>query len=251
MNQKEALNEIIKIKNIYNKIISNYIELNNNLNLTNIIEIYLLYTILVHKGYLSKKHKFTIGTKKTESDLIKCNLIKGADVINGLGVCRHLSAMLKDIYDKMNINNEIIPVYFYNVGEEIKTYPLGNHVINLVSENNKTFYLDPMNTCKWDKVGKNILVTYDNNALDISSIANWIDIIDYNNMNVVALQNIKRLLSLNSIMSKKEYESIKKNLIYIYENNLDFFEKFYNENSEYYNDISSKLKEIKIKLKKK
>jgi len=247
MKMKDIEKEVQKIKKVYDNVIVNYVNLNNIFDLNNPLEIFILYINLAYNGYLSKNHIFVESTGEKEELLLNYKSIRGADVLNGSALCRHLSQMLKNIYDNISINNEVIPTYLFSKDEELTYHKIGNHVINLVSSGDKSYYLDPMNCCRWEKVGKKNLTCFYGENMFVSNISSWSDILNYNNSNIKRLINIRKMLSLYCETTEDDVLMIKQ-VHKIYKNNLDIFESFYNENSEQYNEITSKLWEIKKKI---
>jgi len=90
--------DIKTIEELYKLIIKNCVILAKCFNFTQPAEIYSMYRYLLLEGYLSAKRNITFSQ---EEDINIQNL--GAKVITGKCVCRHISAMLKDIYkEKMD-----------------------------------------------------------------------------------------------------------------------------------------------------
>jgi len=202
MDYNQVIEEIANTKKIYEKILTEYVNLNNIFNLSNPLEIYTLYTILLHNGYFSKKHKFSVS--ENNQDLFNFKEFRAADVISGKGVCRHTTEMLKDIYTFMNINNEILSVYFYEENEALENHPFGNHVINLVSFENRVYYVDVMNILVWDKVNQTTLICFERGKMRTCSIPSWIDIADYNDFCLNSVKNIENMLSLKGNFTKED-----------------------------------------------
>lgn len=239
--------EYNEIKRIYDNIINNYSELSLMFNLKNPIEIYLMYLLSLYNGYLSKTDNFTYYDN--ESLFINCKCLKGADVLNGYGVCRHISAMLKDIYDKMNINNEILPIYL-NEEKTKKRIITSNHVINIVSDKNKSYLLDPTNSYVWYKVGKKCLIHINKEDISIASITNQFDILSYSDYNINKLKNIKCMLSKTSDLTKEDILLLE-HTASIFNNNLVIFKQFKNENIKYYFEVTERLTDLKSKILRK
>lgn len=156
---KEALNE-------YKILLQKTTFLANELNLKNSLEFSNLFTYLLWNGYFSKN-------KYLEYNMNNKNIIEGLeafDIINGKGVCLNFSSMLKDFlnisgfqsvtlinnFDK-NAKTNYIPKAKKNVAKNkvntktfnMLTTPLsnkiGNHVFNLILENNKFYIYDSTN----------------------------------------------------------------------------------------------------------
>lgn len=239
--------EYNEIRKIYEIIINNYLELNLMFNINKPTEIYLMYILSLYNGYLSKTDNFTYYDN--ESLFINCKCLKGADVLNGYGVCRHISAMLKDIYDKMNINNEILPIYL-NKEKTRKRIITSNHVINIVSDKNKSYLLDPTNSYVWYKVGKKCLIHINKEDISIASITNQFDILSYSDYNINKLKNIKCMLSRTSDLTKEDI-SLLEHTASIFNNNLVIFEQFKDENIKYYFEVTERLNDLKSRVLRK
>ena len=242
MNTKETTEYLTIIRNAYKELINNYAELNIYFDLTNPVEIHMLFVKLLHNGYLSYEDNFQYDTKGIYTYNIK-NLL-GIDIINGKGVCRHISAMLKDVFNKLEIRNEILPIYLYDDNSKNKLHLSGNHVINLVSQDGKVYFLDPTSGCIWKKIPETNLLTCKNKEIEVARISNWIDILDYNSDNIEVFKNIKQMLLMNTT-SKRQDEKMISMVNKLFRNNIDFFEEFKQENKLIYNDIvvnAAKLK---------
>lgn len=97
--------DIKTIEELYKLIIKNCVILAKCFNFTQPAEIYSMYRYLLLEGYLSAKRNITFSQ---EEDINIQNL--GAKVITGKCVCRHISAMLKDIYKEKGLESEIVTV---------------------------------------------------------------------------------------------------------------------------------------------
>ena len=93
--------DIIKgINSVYNEVISDYNDINRNLGLSHPIEVGSLFNSVLYDGYLSRNKVFTFGSAHV-IDLID---VSGANIMNGEGVCRHISVLLKDIYNNYDMD---------------------------------------------------------------------------------------------------------------------------------------------------
>lgn len=246
MSNQETTEYLTKITKIYNEIIKNYAHLNYDLGFENPIEIYTLFHKLMHRGYLSFGYNFEYNTTETLNN----KNILGVDVINGKGVCRHISAMLQDIFDELKINNEILPIYLYEDNSSNKFHLSGNHVINLASQNNRVYFLDPTNGYIWIRISGTSLLTFKNTEFEVAKISNWIDILDYNNDSLEVLKNIKKMLLMDAKL-KRQDDKIISTVNKIFRNNKDIFEKFKEVNKPLYNEIANNIAKIKTKINKK
>ena len=247
MKKNEQLKEFKEIKDIYNNIIKNYLELNLMLNINTPIEIFSFYILTLYNGYLSKTDNFIY--LDNEDKLINCIKLKGADVLNGYGVCRHISAMLKDIYDNMGINNEILPIYLNQEKIKKKIF-ISNHVINIVTDKNRTILVDPTNSMIWEKVGKQYLMHINEENINIAQIPVQFDILNYNDYNINILKNIKNMLSRTSFSTKEDVVLLE-NTFDIFYKNSNNLKQFKNENIKYYSEVTERLNILKSKILKK
>lgn len=226
---------------MYNEIIKNYVNMNLSFNLYNPLEIYTLFIRLLNDGYLSR---LFFSYCQFDSVLYNINPL-GIDIICGNGMCRHISAMLKDIYDYINIENEIITTYYFNKSDIFRfRRQFGNHVINIASYDDFVFYLDPTNFFVWEKIDKYYLFKLNGKEVHEALISSYFDNFMYNNMDINSLKKIKRMLELSQTSSFYNMEIIEK-VNNIYNNNMDVFFNFKKENKKYYNDIYNALKKVK------
>ena len=103
----EHTEEIKKIKKSYQEIIKNYNKLNKEFNLNDPVQIFTMFNYLIYRGYLSDKKCFEFSDSRAKD--IKA--IRGANVITGKGVCRHIAAMFTDILEDYNIETNSLAVY--------------------------------------------------------------------------------------------------------------------------------------------
>ena len=274
--------DILELKELYNKVIGETSTLINEFNLKHPLEVYSFYNYLLYKGYLSYDKMFFYG--KSYIDDIKSLL--GINIINGTGVCRHISSMLNDIYNNMNFNactssvyvnsnllmHESLQELYFTYEEQLKmstdkedremlkniltdTKKLlreykpkfephlkanGNHMINLVSNNDFGYILDPTNKViykKSDSISENILK---NPVLSpLSGKVKLTHISDNSKQ--------KKSILLLPDSCEEDDELIINNTTMLCRNNLDILNKFRNENSDLYNEINDKLVKIKKK----
>jgi len=241
------INKILCFQNdtisIYNEILEKFVDLNYMFNLNNPLEVYALYTKLLYKGYFSYNYNFEYNEPVCKYKLFD-TLPLGINVINGSGVCKHISSMLQDILNLMNIKNEVLTVYFYDSNEKIKYHFIGNHIINLTAFDNKAYFLDPTNCFIWKKCGEKQLLANKHREINTAYISSSLDNYLYNDIDINILRNIKEMLSMIQT-SIEEDSKIINNVNKIYQSNLGIFEKFKKDNYYLYREINDKL--IKIK----
>ena len=105
--QQERKKELLKY---YKEFLLNYKQLNQELELKNPLEIFTLYEYLLNNGYLSKNMFFQYSEKKLKD----IDTLLALDVINGNGVCRHISSLLADILLEEGIRAEPILITINN-----------------------------------------------------------------------------------------------------------------------------------------
>lgn len=84
---------VLELEEVYKEFIKNYSKLNKVFDLTNPVQIEAMFTYLLYRGYLSGGKKFIGG----EDGVVDALNVKGANVLGGKGVCRHVAPMLNDI----------------------------------------------------------------------------------------------------------------------------------------------------------
>lgn len=84
---------VLELEEVYKEFIKNYSKLNQVFDLTNPVQIEAMFTYLLYRGYLSCGKKFTGG----EAGVVDALNVKGANILGGKGVCRHIAPMLNDI----------------------------------------------------------------------------------------------------------------------------------------------------------
>lgn len=104
---KNHTKDIIQIRDLYQEFIKNYNKLNKIFDLSDPIQIHIMFNYLLYKGYLSKDKEFQFSGKQKRD--IDC--LRGTNVITGQAVCRHISAMLTDILNDYGIESSQLGVY--------------------------------------------------------------------------------------------------------------------------------------------
>ena len=79
-----------EIKKLYDNIITNLANFLKKENITDPVEIFVIYQFMYRNGYLSYNHNFNYDINM--KDLTKLN---GADVVKGTGVCRSIATFLQ------------------------------------------------------------------------------------------------------------------------------------------------------------
>lgn len=109
-----------EIEVVYQEFLNNYLGLIKEFGFKNPIEIYMLFTCMLHKGYLSCNNKFSYGKNnafdyklgRKEIAMIKkyyYKLLK-AQIFCDEAVCRHINASLASILNATGINSNNLHV---------------------------------------------------------------------------------------------------------------------------------------------
>ena len=91
---------------------------------------------MLHNGELSITQNYKYEHIKTDKDT-KNHGTLGARVISGYGVCRNLSALLNDLYQKLGYNTYFLLVKFRRTGV------LPRHAVVLIKDKSGNFIIDP------------------------------------------------------------------------------------------------------------
>jgi len=122
-----------------------------------------------------------------------------------------------------------------------------NHVINLVINDDKVFFIDPTNFCNYQlnqESPKHLMDEVDSKIYMDWNGFNW-----YQATNK-EIKTAKKQILLPTV-SLDETQKIRCNMIDLYRGNLDIFEKFYSEHQEAYQEISNNLMKLKVRGRKK
>ena len=158
-NREEAC---IEIMTQYNSLINKISILAKELNMSNSLELCILYSYLLWNGYFSKTKQ---NIFKSEGRKFITGLYF-ADITDGIGVCLNHADMLKDILNSCDYTSVILQNSFddttkvnYKIDierknikdehksliEKILKIKKANHVFNLIEENNKIYIYDSTN----------------------------------------------------------------------------------------------------------
>lgn len=101
---------LLEIKEFYNQMVDETIELMNLYGCKTPLEIYCLFN-LINSFYVKEDEIFKLLYMKDElvySRELEANEIRGVQVLLNGGVCRHRSSMLNEIYKRMGIDSVIL-----------------------------------------------------------------------------------------------------------------------------------------------
>lgn len=146
--------------------------------------------------------------------------------------------LIEDLVDNKNKNIELFYEDLYD-NPMYKKY--GNHQISFAYKNGKNYFLDPTNTkiYRMSESDRNILL--DDEVGEVPITTNF----KLEPDTEIYIKMRYRLLMYNSNITKEEEQRIIEKTRCICEDNMDIFDRFYNENNELYDEISSKVLKIK------
>lgn len=107
LTKEEKTKDVVQVHDLYDDIITDYGKIVRDFGLTNPLEISTLFEQIYRNGYLSKDKEFVFCTDGVRD--IKS--IYGANIVSGIGVCRHISSMLDDLYKKLGYESCILGVH--------------------------------------------------------------------------------------------------------------------------------------------
>lgn len=245
--------EVIEsIRELYQEFIKNYNEdINKTFRLSNPLEVYYVFNILLSNGYLSKNKEFHYYDNPIFADVE--NLL-GTEIFSGISVCRHSSAMLSDILNEfgtpacqlgVNVVNDDI-----STRRRLNPFVYANHAIVFATQDEKSYFLDPtINTAYMrDQENPNILYYDDDEKIRIFINKNTSTIINITNKNYKLIR--QNLLKQYPSVSLEEEQEKFKQLYAFCQLSAPYLEKFFAHNQEIYRDIDDKLEKIKIKKRK-
>lgn len=249
-----------EIKTNYEEIIHSAGDLFKTVEVSNNpVKSFALYVYLYRNGYLSCNHKFCYSFSC--KDFAR---LTGADVITGKAVCRGISSMFTDICKENGMDASNVPVKvnpkrfnglqelcptdlrsenvnsFEEIFSKISPYiPLGNHVTTHLAHNGIKYDFDPTN---------DIFLTEKNGRLYISDSSKYYIshdrifgfiplLLGQFNFDIRCGLGIKDT-NLPTI-THDEYVKLYQEALKMIKDNLDVFEKFYQENNDRYQEIAS------------
>ena len=253
--------EYAALLNDYKQFLKRYKVLNDELSFKEPISIYALFVYMYKNGFLSKDK--SIEFKVFYKEYLDMINLRGANIFNGKGVCRHIGSMLTDILRESDIESYnysnlcSVPLLYGMVQKYYKdvynyqgkldyvmnhylvrflkvNYIYAPHLISYASYDGKNYFLDPTNERVLDSFEFGI--TDDKGVmLPIFKDNGYFDL----------LENRKRMCDLinqnNKPLSNEEVQDI------LNESNAkillhkDMYEDFYNENKAFYEDMSLRL----------
>lgn len=163
----------IEIMTIYKSLLEKMSTLAKELNINNSLELSILFSYLLWNGYLSKE-KILEYKENNDHEIVGLLFL---NIINGTGVCRNYSEMLKDFLNYCGYKSVILANYlsdniqidyrmeinkkygYTNSNEDMFKRKKANHAFNLIEDNGLYIY-DPTNLLWYflENVNSSILV---------------------------------------------------------------------------------------------
>ena len=245
--------EFLSLNDSYYEVIGNIVKLFRDLEIDNPVVIFGIYSYLLKNGYLSLKRDFAYKVGVQD-----CYPVFGANVIEGRGVCRHISSMLTDIYKEMGFDSynvssilnsdvssfskqKLRKIRDNNVAFSLRGllfmclyYPGFNHLITLVNHPDfGSLMMDPTND----------FLFINNRKKDFVSLLDSDEYINY---------DVGNLFNDNTcFFVEKTNSNMLSSLVFYYSLGWDFadkysdcFEYFYQENKNTYFEVVKKKRKL-------
>lgn len=134
--------DIKELTYLYNKVIDDYAKLMIELKITDSIELAKVFYLVMKDGDLTYQQQMNFhNDKKFEIN----NL--GLNILDYGGCCRNISSIYDDILKRMKYVASKLTVYSHGVNDKFNIIEntIGNHVINQINNDNRTYFVDPTN----------------------------------------------------------------------------------------------------------
>ena len=241
--------EILKdLKKIYDLSLESYKRLINFFDLKSPLDIHLLLSYLLQKGYLSNNKSFKTADDNVVDIIIKENLA-GVNIMCGEGVCRHASALFSDVFNNINFESKTLNCYLAKNGMKktfygrLKNYletvgslgaeqafrlpyieAIANHVILEVKDDSTKYYLDPIND--------SLLVPKEEEIGTLKSPGVYEVLVN------------KRVIEKNDFKGMEEYKEKRKKIKNLVSDNIDIFDHFHSINNIIYKEATSRIRKL-------
>ncbi len=222
-------------KYLYQTCIHNFNKLNKAFGFNEVCSINASFLFALEQGYLSASKKLL--KKGSYQDIIG---LSGADVILGHGVCRHISCLLKDVFNDNQIQS--IPLITSTHESSMIEKILGNHMIVFATKEDKKIIIDALNHYYLKQKGSKIY----QDSLEKWKIKMYATKLWVENVEQESWVKYKKLLTGNLLnISEEEALYIEKKVMNICSKNRYMYEKLFLENYEMYKEIEDKLVRIR------
>ncbi len=125
----------------YDLLLDEVVNLLKDIEFNNSLEYSIAISYLIDCGYLSKDFVFNPEESSLE---VKSRL--GMSIINGSGCCRNISAINKELLDKLGYKNSLLYCHQGNHFFKKTKSLAANHVINMIDYNNNQYGIDLYNS---------------------------------------------------------------------------------------------------------
>lgn len=258
-----------KILNEYQVCIKRIAQTISEANNTNPAFITGIYKSLLNKGYFSYNNQIN-NIEQTSPFFLIPTTNFGINITNGIYTNKNIAIHFHDILNQLDLSNAILPIF---INDDIYKKELEEKSLNKICkldtffnhQNAKLFGNRWLNICKGnndnevyyiDVLNNNFYKKYNNNSHEYHNKLQTITLLKSNYRLPTKLsydtiyqldknkEDLKKLLKNNSASLSKSYSSYSKGKEY-FEQNIDIFEKLYQNNQRSFIEISSNLSMLK------
>ena len=190
-------------RQIINNCYRNFLQsLKENLQSNDVKDSLDCYAIIVK---LLKDGRFSFNSKMKYSSLFDFlylpNMTEGAQVMYGIGCCRHINLLINDIMKTLGFNSTLLYIRVDETDTWHKATPLtANHVVVTLKDNNTEYLLDAYNNFVFKIIG------YDLEPVELKSMDNML-------MTEYPDDNVKMI----GLVLKKYYKLQELGIDYVYD----------------------------------
>ena len=121
----------------------------------NCLDCYSIIVNLLKNGRFSFNDKMKYSSSFEYLDLP--NMVEGAQVMYGVGCCRHINILINDIMKTLSFNSNLLYVKVNETDTWQRATPLtANHVVVILKDNNDEYLLDAYNNFVFKIVGHDL-----------------------------------------------------------------------------------------------
>lgn len=270
LNKEFNLNEPISIYTLYNYMrVNGYLSKNKEFksDSLNVLDVGTLYGVDVLGGngvcrHIASMYSDILNNMGIESLTVGCHLRDGVPLIEEVNKEDYDRKKVLDFINKCVLDekqrkyllenirileeNGIFFNIYFKFDSSKKTTKVGNHAISYALYNDKNYYLDPTQERIYklkDPKGKILYDCYDDMVLIKDSSLRTLNGIWNPNLD----KTCKKMFNSFDSISLEEEEQITDNVKKICLENIDMFDKFYNDNKELYGEILNVASKVKVK----